>query len=247
MLLAVPIGLAIGLLLGLLGGGGSILAVPALVYVLGQDVRSATTTSLLVVGATALAGVLAHARGRHVAWHCALAFGAIGGVGALAGTALNRNLDEHLILVLFALVLLAAAWAMLRQRPPVQARAQRGWMTVFPIALGVGVLTGFFGVGGGFLIVPALVVLLGMPMELAVGTSLLVIALTSALALSAHLASGAIQWPIAVAMTGSAIVGALAGSTVGGRVAQERLRQGFAGLIVAIGAVLLAKNAPALV
>ena len=247
MLLAVPIGLTIGLLLGLLGGGGSILAVPALVYVLGQDVRSATTTSLLVVGATALAGALAHARGGHVGWRCAAAFGAIGGLGSLVGTALNRHLDEPLILVLFALVLLASAWAMLRHRPAVQPRAQRLWVTVVPIALGVGLLTGFFGVGGGFLIVPALVVLLGMPMELAVGTSLLVIALTSALALSAHLATGAIEWPLAVALTGSAILGALAGSSVGGRVPQERLRQAFAGLIVAIGAFLLAKNGPALV
>ena len=83
VLLAVPIGLTIGLLLGLLGGGGSILAVPALVYILGQDVRSATTTSLLVVGATALAGAVAHARGGHVGWRCAVAFGAIGGLGSL--------------------------------------------------------------------------------------------------------------------------------------------------------------------
>lgn len=246
-LLAVVFGLAIGLLLGLVGGGGSILAVPALVYGIGQDVKTATTTSLLVVGATALAGSLAHARGGHVGWRCALAFSAIGGAGSFAGTALNRNLDGRAILLLFALVLLAAAAAMLRKRPVGGRRPPAGWLRVVPVALGVGALTGFFGVGGGFVIVPALVLLIGMPMELAVGTSLLVIALTSAVALSAHLASGDVEWPVAATMTASAVGGAVAGSHVGGHVPQERLRQMFAALVAAIAVFLLAKNASAFV
>ena len=246
-LLAVPIGLAIGLLLGLVGGGGSILAVPALVYGLGQDVKTATTTSLLVVGATALAGSLAHARGGHVGWRCALVFSAIGGLGSFAGTALNRSLDGQVILILFALVLLAAAAAMLHYRPPNESRPRASWLKVVPVALGVGALTGFFGVGGGFLVVPALVVLIGMPMELAVGTSLLVIALTCAVALSAHLASGDVEWPVAATMTASAVGGAVAGSRLGGQVPQERLRQGFAGLVVGIALFLLVKNGDAVV
>lgn len=246
-LLAAAFGLAIGLLLGLVGGGGSILAVPALVYGLGQDVKTATTTSLLVVGATALAGSFAHAREGHVGWRCALLFSAVGGAGSFVGTALNRTLDGELILVLFALVLLAAAAAMLRHRPGSATRRSASWRKVVPVALGVGALTGFFGVGGGFLIVPALVLLIGMPIELAVGTSLLVIALTSAIALSAHLASGDIDWPLAAAMTASAILGALAGSHAGGHVPQERLRQGFAGLVTVVGIFLLARNASAIV
>ena len=242
-LLAVVFGLGIGFLLGLVGGGGSILAVPVLVYAIGEDVRTATTTSLLVVGATALAGSLAHARRGNVGWRCALAFSAIGGAGSFAGTALNRTLDGRVILLLFALVLLAAAAAMLRTRPARSAWRPVGWRTVVPVALGVGALTGFFGVGGGFVIVPALVLLIGMPMDRAVGTSLLVIALTSAVALSAHLASGDVDWPVAATMTASAVGGAVAGSRVGGRVPQERLRQGFAGLVVVVALFLLGANA----
>lgn len=248
-LLAVPFGLGIGLLLGLVGGGGSILAVPVLVYALSQDVKAATTTSLLVVGATALAGALDHARGGRVRWRCALAFSAIGGVGSLLGTALNRNADPHVILLLFAVVLLAAAFGMLRYggRGAEADRKRASWAKVVPIAFGLGTLTGFFGVGGGFLIVPALVVLIGMPASAAVGTSLLVIALTSSVAFSAHLASGEIDWPVAAAMTASAIVGAIVGSRTSGHVSQVRLRQGFAALVVVLALFLIAKNGNALV
>jgi uncharacterized protein len=244
--LAVAFGVAIGLLLGLLGGGGSILAVPALVYGLGQDVRMATTTSLLVVGATALAGSLAHAREGRVGRRSALAFSVLAGAGSLAGTALNRTLDRQVILTLFALVLLAAAAAMLRHgRPHPSARGATSFKVV-PVALAVGVLIGFFGVGGGFLIVPALVLLLAIPMERAVGTSLLVIALTSAVALSAHLATGEVDWPVASAMTVSAVGAAVAGARAAGRAPERTLRLGFAGLVLVTGLFLLAKNAPAL-
>jgi uncharacterized membrane protein YfcA len=183
--LALPFGLAIGLSLGLVGGGGSILAVPVLVYVLGEGVKQATTASLLIVGATALLGALDHARCGRVRWRTDLAFGAAGALGSLGGTALNRLASADAILFLFALLLLAAAYGMLR-RPALdegtqtESHGRAPWSRVAPAGLAVGALTGLFGVGGGVLIVPALVLVLGLPMRAAVGTSLLVIALTSA-------------------------------------------------------------------
>jgi uncharacterized protein len=246
-LLALPFGLAIGLSLGLVGGGGSIVAVPVLVYILGEGVKEATTTSLLVVGVTALAGGLDHARGGRVRWRIALAFAAAGSVGALVGTALNRAADSDLILFLFALLLLAAAYAMARgwgvAAREVAASAAGLALRVGTAGVGVGVLTGFFGVGGGFVIVPALALLLALPMDAAVGTSLIVIALTSVAALVAHLASGAIDWSVATALSASAIAGALAGSRIGERLSNERLRQGFAALIAIVAILLLGTSA----
>jgi len=247
VLLALPFGLAIGISLGLLGGGGSILAVPVLVYILGEDVKAATTTSLVVVGATALVAGMDHARAGYVRWRIALAFAAAGIVGALAGTALNRAADPDAIIALFAVVLLVAAYFMARghgfgPRRTADSRS-RLVLRVGPTGLGVGVLTGFLGVGGGFVILPALVLLLALPMDAAIGTSLIVIALTSASALLAHLASGSIDWALAATLTSSAVVGALAGSRLGEHVSNERLRQAFAALLAVLGIVLLGASA----
>jgi len=243
-LLALPFGLAIGLLLGLVGGGGSILAVPVLVYVLGEPVKAATTESLLVVGTAAFVGAADYARVGRVQIRTALGFGAAGAVGAIAGTALNRLVNGRVLLLAFALLLLAAAVAMLHRRPePPSIGSTRSFARIGPVGLGTGVLTGFFGVGGGFVIVPALVLLLGLPMTLAVGTSLLVITLTSAAALAAHLASGSIDWTIASSFTGAAIAGALAGRRLGATIRPQRLGQLFALLLVAIAVFLVVKNA----
>ena len=246
-LLALPFGLAIGISLGLVGGGGSILAVPVLVYVIGENVKQATTESLLIVGTTALIGGLDQARDGRVRWRVTFAFGAGGVAGALAGTALNRLASPSSILFAFAFVMLAAAYVMLRRtaapgRTEVDPRGRSLWLRVVPAGLGVGLLTGFFGVGGGFVIVPALVLLLGVEMPVAVGSSLIVIAMTSASALAAHLASGAIDWPVAIAFTTAAVGGALAGSRVGSRVSSMRLAQLLAALIVAVASFLIVKN-----
>jgi uncharacterized membrane protein YfcA len=251
-LVAVPFGLAIGLSLGLVGGGGSILAVPVLVYVLDEPVKQATTESLLIVGATALVGALDQARGGRVRWRVAIGFALGGAAGALAGTALNRLASPTLLLIAFALVMLAGAFAMLRGRPTNGATSEGGDVRVLSprvlvVGAGVGLLTGFFGVGGGFVIVPALVLLLGLPMPVAVGTSLLVIALTSASALTAHLASGGVDWTLAAVFTAAAVAGALAGSRLGARLSGERLTQLFAALIVAVALFLLAANLGTLV
>lgn len=250
-LLALPFGLAIGLSLGLVGGGGSILAIPVLVYVLGEPVKQATTESLLIVGATALLGGLDQARGGRVRWRVAIGFGIGGAAGALAGAALNRIASPSSILIALALLMLAAAYGMLRGKRDshaagVGARGRTSWLRIIPAGIGVGVLTGFFGVGGGFVIVPALVLLLGLEMPAAVGTSLLVIALTSASALAAHLASGSIDWPLAGAFTAAAVAGALAGGRLGTRVSSARLTRIFAVLIVAVALFLIARNAAAL-
>jgi uncharacterized membrane protein YfcA len=174
-----------------------------------------------------------------------LTFGAAGAAGAIVGTALNRLVGGKAILLAFAVLLLVAAIAMLRRAPESPTRDRTPSLAqIVPVGLGTGVLTGFFGVGGGFVIVPALVLLLGLPLALAVGTSLLVIALTSAAALTAHLASGSIDWTIASSFTGAAIVGALAGRRVGAVVSPQRLSRLFALLLVAIAVFLVAENLP---
>jgi len=248
-LLALPFGIAIGLLLGLVGGGGSILAVPVLVYVLSQPVHAATTESLFVVGVAALVGAADHARVGNVRIKTALAFGLAGAVGSLGGTALNRLVGGRSILLAFAALLLLAAWA-LQRRQGVDAKPVRHphvHLRTGAIGLLTGVLTGFFGVGGGFVIVPALVLLLGLPITLAVGTSLAVIALTTASALAAHLVSGGIDWGIATAFATAAIAGALFGRRLGGRLDQRRLSSLFTILLVGVAVLLVIENARTLV
>ena len=246
-LLALPFGLAIGLLLGLLGGGGAILTVPVLVYLLGQDVKEATTASLLIVGATALVGALDHAGHGRVRFRLGIVLAAGATVGAVAGTALNRLADPDAILFLFAFVLLGAAYAMVRRReiPPSAHPAGVSGSRLRALAAGgaVGVLTGFFGVGGGFLIVPLLVLLFGLPIRSAVGTSLLVIAVGCAAGLAAHLATGGLDWPVAGAFTCAGIVGAFAGSRLSPYVPARRLSEGFALLVAAVGVFLLLESA----
>jgi uncharacterized protein len=252
-LLALPFGLAIGLSLGLVGGGGSILAVPVLVYVLGEPVKAATTESLLIVGATALLGSLDHARAGSVRWRIALSFGLPGALGSLGGTVLNRHIGSRSLLLAFAVLLLVAAAGMVRGRgeparpetPPFGAGL---WLRIVPVGLATGVLTGFFGVGGGFVIVPALTLLLALPIRAAVGTSLVVIGITSAAALAAHLVSSGVHvdWLVAAVFTAAAVAGAVAGSRAGRRVPVHRLARGFAVLVVGVAVFLVAKNVAAL-
>jgi hypothetical protein len=248
-LLALPFGLAIGLSLGLLGGGGSILAVPVLVYVIGEGVREATTMSLLIVGSAALVGAVDHARAGRVRFRTAAAFGVAGAVGSVGGTLLNRLASPEAILFLFALLLLVVAAAMLR-RPDRsdEPRDQRthAWTRAVPVGLLVGVLTGFFGVGGGFLIVPALALILGLQMPVAVGTSLLVISIVTAVAFAAHLTTGSIDWAVAAPFTAAALAGAVAGSRLVSRLPAVRLRQAFAGMTIAMAVTLIVVNADVL-
>jgi uncharacterized membrane protein YfcA len=247
-LLALPFGVAIGLLLGLVGGGGSILAVPVLVYILGQPVHDATSESLFIVGTAALVGAAAHARAGNLSVRTALAFGLAGAFGALPGTALNRHVGGSAILLAFAALLLLAAAAMQRRPAAADQQHKHRWphLRAAVAGLGTGVLTGFFGVGGGFVIVPALVLVLGLSITRAIGTSLAIIALSSAAALAAHLASGQIAWGIATAFAAAAIVGALLGRRLTTRFNQRRLRTIFAATLIGIAILLVLENTAAL-
>jgi uncharacterized protein len=250
---AVPFGLAIGLAVGLLGGGGSVLAVPVLVYVLGQGVQEATTTSLLVVAAGALAGGLAHHREGRVCWLHAVTFTAGAVPGVFAGTAAADAVSAGVLIGGFAVVMLFAAAATWRnsngQREP---GADRKQATCPPIriardavaGLAIGFATGFFGVGGGFLIVPTLAVALALSMRLAVGTSLAIIAATSTIALIVHLLAGRSMDPgITAAMTAACAAGALGGAALAGRISQRHLGHSFAVLLTAVAAYLLVSAA----
>ena len=204
-LAAIAFGVLIGLSLGALGGGGSILTVPVLVYVVGEPARSATTESLVIVGVTALAATVSHARAGQVRWRAGAAVGLAGVVASFAGTALNRHVDPNVLLLSFAGLMVVAATAMLRRAarkvnrpadgevptaPPRSGAEPRTIAKVVLSGLAVGLLTGFFGVGGGFVIVPALVMALGYSMPAAVGTSLFVIAINSTSALLARAGHG---------------------------------------------------------
>jgi len=243
LLVVLDIGLVIGTLLGLLGGGGSILAVPALVYGVGLPLAEAVPTSLLVVGISSAAAVVP--RLRQVQWRLAAIFSATGASAALAGTYLNRLLDPSVVLLGFAAVMVAAAVRMLRSSDGVGgscALPSGGvhWRSCLPKAaasgIAVGFLTGLFGVGGGFLIVPALTLLLGLPMITAAATSLVVIVANSAAAFSAHLGDTTIDGAIAIAFTGAAIVGSVVAGRLAPRLPGHRVRRWFAGLVLLVAA-----------
>ncbi len=249
LLVALVLGLVIGALLGLLGGGGSILAVPALVYGVNQPLAEAVPTSLLVVGISSAAAVLP--RLRQVQWRIAAVFGVTGAAAAFGGAAVNRLLDPAVVLVGFAAVMVVAALRMLRSSDDVGGSCALpgggvNWRSCLPKAAAsgvvVGFLTGLFGVGGGFLLIPALTLLLGLPMAAAVATSLIVIVLNSAAGSAAHLGDASIDVSIAVAFTGAAVVGSLAAGRIAPRLPGERLRRWFAYLVLAVAAYVLAQT-----
>ena len=251
MALAIPFGLAIGLSLGMLGGGGAVLAVPVLVYVLDQDVHAATTSSLAVVAAAALAGGLAQTRERRVCWRHAIAFVVPAVAGVAVGTVVNQAVGNSALLALFAVAMLAAAWVTWREGSDEDDGGDPN-STCPPVSLGrdtaagflVGVLTGFFGVGGGFAIVPMLAVVLRLPMRLAIGTSLVVVTIVSLVGLAAHLAAGSEpEAGVTILLASACVAGAIAGALLGQRVAQHVLARAFAGLLVAVAAYLLVATA----
>lgn len=258
ILAALALGVLIGLALGALGGGGSILTVPALVFVLGLSAQEATTASLVIVGVTAAAASASHARAHHTRWGAGTLLALLGVPAALLGTALNRTVDPNALLLCFALVMLLAAIGMLARaravargrtpesssRPATAARVPVGTpgersrighaLRLSAAGLGIGFLTGFLGVGGGFVVVPVLVVLLRIPMPTAVGTSLLVISLNSAVALAARAGHGSFVWEVIVPFTLAAVAASLVGKRVADRLSAGTLTVSFAALLVIV-------------
>ncbi len=249
LVLALVLSLAIGLSLGLLGGGGSILTVPILVYALGMEAKSAIATSLFVVGVTSAAALIPHARAGRVQMRTGLVFGTAGMVGAYAAGRVAHYIPAGVLLIAFAVMMLVTAVAMMRGRKE-PARRGEAPPTHLPVAkvivegLVVGGVTGLVGAGGGFLVVPALVLLGGLPMTIAVGTSLVVISMKSFAGFVGYLGHVSVDWKVAGLVTVMAVVGSLAGSQIAGKIPQERLRKGFAWFVVVMGVFMLVKQVP---
>ena len=251
MLLTLLGALAIGLSLGLLGSGGSILTVPVLHYLVGQPEKLAIGGSLLVVGLIAVAAAVPYAFSRQVDWRNVAWFGLPGMAGAWLGATLARWVPGPVQLALFALVMLVAAWRMLRggvmQRPDHEPRR----LAVVAGGIGVGALSGLVGVGGGFLIVPALVLLAGVPMASAVGTSLAVIALNSFTGFLKYLGvlqqqSLELDWRVLLTVAGVGVIGSFAGHRLGRRLPQATLRRLFGVFLVVMGLFIAVDAGPRL-
>jgi uncharacterized protein len=241
VLVALPFGVLVGLLLGMLGAGGSIVAVPVLVYLLRQPPHAATSEALLIVGTSAAIGSLEYARAGQIRVRVALAFGASAAIGAIPGTWVNGRLSSNALLLGFAGLLVVASAVLLRTVPSSRAE-KRSWGLAAAAGLGTGFLTGLFGVGGGFLIVPALIAIAGLPMQVAIGTSLVVIALSSAAAFAAHLTMGAIAWTLSAAFLAAGVVGTFGGRRIGQLLAPSALRRVFA-ITLAVVAVAVGTSA----
>lgn len=244
VVLAIPFGFAIGLVVGTVGGGGAILALPLLVYVLGEEVGPASTASLIVVAMAAGVGAGALALRGHVCWRVALTFTAPAAAGSLVGTIANTAVSAEALILAFVPVMLVAAAATWRRAAQVSGEDDEGCPDVpldrvLVAGTGVGALTGFFGVGGGFLIVPVLTLWLGFGFRRAVATSLVIITLTGLAALVSHLSIGAsVELPVTIALALSTGVGALVGSLFADRVPQAMLGRAFA-VVVGLLAVFL--------
>ncbi|GAA1359984.1 sulfite exporter TauE/SafE family protein [Arthrobacter rhombi] len=237
----------IGISLGLLGGGGSILTVPILTYVAGLEPQQAISTSLFVVGVTSLFSAGTHARKGRVKWKTGFLFGSAGMAGAFAGGTVGNLIPGTVLMVAFAAMMLTTSAAMIRGR---RGRTTTEQTQDMPIAktlgagVAVGLLTGLVGAGGGFLIVPALALLGGLPMATAVATSLLVIAMNSMAGFAGHLTSLQINWPLTLGVTAAAIIGSLIGARLAGRIPETALRRGFGIFVLAMGLFVLMQELP---
>lgn len=264
-IVAIALGLLVGLSLGALGGGGSTLAVPILVFVAGLSAQDATTASLLVVGVAAAVGVVGHLRNGNVRLGTGLAFGAAGIVGSRLGLVVNRALDENMLLLAFSALIVFVAVRMYRSVGSGSSPAEGSDVPVSDDAGGVGVvtrervtarpgidlsapalaklagaatvvglLTGLFGVGGGFAVVPALTLLLGFPAKQAIGTSLVVIAMNAAIALAMRVGEIGFDWAVVAPFLVTVTVGVLVGTRVANDLDSDRLTRAFALMLGAV-------------
>lgn len=249
MTLVLALAVLVGVLLGLLGGGGSILMVPLLVVVARLDARVAIPTSLLVVGTASLTALACNARRGHVAWRVGVLFGLASMAGAYAGGRLAHHVPSAWLLASFTGMMAITGFAMLRRRAapePAGAPAELGGAALVRagvVGVGVGALTGLVGAGGGFVIVPALVLLAGLPMRLAVGSSLLVVSMNAFAGLAGALGHVSLDWAFAGSLAGATAAGSFVGATLAPRIAPARLRTGFAWLVIAMAAFLTYQQA----
>lgn len=242
--IALALGALIGISLGLIGGGGSILAVPVLTYVAGVEGHQAITMSLLIVGASALMGSFGHHSDGNLDLRTALSFGLAGVPSAWLASAWSKLFPAAALLLAFGALMLVVGGIMIWRSLARNGAAprQRPLPVLLLAGVGVGLLTGFLGVGGGFVIVPALVFLGGLPMRRAVGTSLLVIAINAAVGFTRHLMAGSIPWGLTLAFTGVACAGSLLGKRYANRVSQGTLQRMFGVFVIFVGLFMVGRN-----
>ena len=243
--LTVALAVFVGISLGLLGGGGSILTVPLLAYVAGLNPKQAIATSLLVVGVTSAFGAITHARAGRVRWKVAAVFGGAAMAGAYAGGRLAHFIPGNILLIAFAMIMIAAAVAMLRGRRDLEDEST-GPLPITKILVQggiVGLISGLVGAGGGFLLVPALALLGGLPMPVAVGTSLVVISMQSFAGFAGHLSGEAIDWKLAGMVIAAAVAGSVLGGYLTAYVEPAVLRKAFGWFVLAMAALVLAQEA----
>ncbi|MCY9783545.1 sulfite exporter TauE/SafE family protein [Nocardiopsis sp. EMB25] len=251
MILVAALAVVVGLTLGLLGGGGSILMVPLLTYVAGMGPKEAIAASLFVVGTTSLISTFTHARRGNVRWRTGLVFGAAGMAGAFLGGLAGGHIPGTLLMIAFALMMVATAVAMLRGRKGSRAGGGEHRGGDLPLkrivldGLAVGAVTGLVGAGGGFLVVPALALLGGLAMPVAVGTSLLVIAMKSFAGLAGYLTTVSLDWTLVATVTVAAVAGSFVGALLTSRVPEPVLRKGFGGFVLVMGVFVLTQELPA--
>jgi hypothetical protein len=246
-MLLVVLSFAIGLCLALLGGGGSILTVPLLVYGLGTQPKVAIATSLFVVMATSVVGLMGHARSGHVAWRTGLVFGAVAMIGAFAGGIAAQFVPDRVLMVAFASVMAITAVAMMFSKRLCSSdsiRPSQSMPRILAQGFAVGTITGLVGTGGGFLVVPALVLFGGLSMRLAIGTSLLVIAMNSVAGLLGHLSHSELDPKTTLFVSGIAAAGALTGSRLALKIPTVLLRRGFAWVVLALAVVMGIEQLP---
>ncbi|WP_405542357.1 sulfite exporter TauE/SafE family protein [Streptomyces goshikiensis] len=240
LILALAAGAVIGLALGALGGGGSVLAVPALIYLLGFTPAAATTASLIIVTATSATALYAHAASGNVRWKTGMLFAAAGILPAIAAGTLATRLPEAVLTAAFAAIAALAALRMLRPPHPEQQPKPVRPARAAGAGAGLGAVTGFLGVGGGFLAVPSLVGVLGLRMRAAVGTSLLVITVNSLAALAARAGTSTpLDWAVIAPFTGAAILGAWDGKRLASKISGPTLQRIFAIVLLAVAAHML--------
>ena len=242
ILLGYGLAVLIGISLGLLGGGGAILTVPVLVYVLGVGVKQAVPMSLVVVGLSSLYGMLRHLKVKNVSLRSVALFAPAAVLGSVLGSVLAFRVSGRVQLSILAIVLLVAAIQMLRHAEADAPHAPKPPAMLAAIGGGVGVLTGLVGVGGGFLYVPALSLLGGLGMKKAVGTSLALITLSCAAGVAGYLGRVSIDWLVVGRFSALAFVGVAIGTALVPRVSQSALRRGFAGLLLLMGLVVLIRR-----